>query len=506
MINTKLLIYLLIGVVAVGGFLPISLRRAGGGQPEILPYTIMIYMNGSCLESEHGAATNDLAEMLDAGLDARYANVLILTGGTLEWQNAAIPAPECIVWALEDGAINEQVSLGRVSMGDPNTLRDFIVYARETRPARRYGLILWDHGGGSIAGFGHDERHGNDALTLAELEQAFHEAGLAEPANRLEFLGFDACLMASVEMAALAAPYARVMIASCDLEPADGWDYRFLRAVHAHQGFICGYALGRVITDSFIRFYGENSREALHLSVVDTSRARDVLAAMGRLAAAAEAFMECPDGFAALARARAATKTFGLGSPRDNYADMVDIGHMAALMAEEFPCLAPLSQDVHRALSNAVVHTRDNSNIPLGGLSCFYIYGGISEGHGSLKTYSALDVDPYYTAYQHSFFHLLLANPACQFQHPQSPCGLYLISETATCRHYSLPVTANGKSACLIFIAEGTAPPRPAGLRYHNSHTYQKGIIPLRPDDIVVGIYENHLSQIPWLTSKAENV
>jgi hypothetical protein len=47
------------------------------------------------------------------------------------------------------------------------------------------------------------------------------EAGL----DRIDIVGFDACLMGSLEVAAVVAPYARYMIASEELEPGEGWSY-----------------------------------------------------------------------------------------------------------------------------------------------------------------------------------------------------------------------------------------------------------------------------------------
>ena len=149
-------------------------------KPGIKPYTIMIYMNGSDLESDFGAATTDLLEILDSGLDSRHANVIILTGGTRRWLNDVIPETECLIWEVEDGWLNEVSSMGKVSMGEPDTLRDFILYGYENYPAKKYGLILWDHGGGSIAGFGHDEKFNDASLTLLDMKQAFEEAGLRE--------------------------------------------------------------------------------------------------------------------------------------------------------------------------------------------------------------------------------------------------------------------------------------------------------------------------------------
>jgi len=377
------------------------------------PYTIMIYMNGSDLESEFGLATDDLVEMLDSGVDSKNANVIILTGGAEVWQNDAIPEYECIIWQLDNGWLNEIESMGKVNMGNPNTLRDFITFSMENYPAQKYGLIMWNHGGGSIAGFGHDENFSDGSLTLNDMQKAFEESGLRK--QKLEFLGFDACLMASIEMAIIASDYARVLIASEDLEPGDGWDYNFLSVLNINPN-ISGLNLGKVIVDTFIDFYGEDSDEILSLSVVDLSKVAPVMEAMGELMMVASNSLQNPSHrptkvadhrnptFTDLAIRRTNTKTFGEGSPRDNYSDMVDIGDMAYQLADLFPREAAA---VLRALDNCVTYNRHNAIVELHGLSTFYIYGGKSQGEPSLRIYSDLNMNQYYTKYLHQFFEQL---------------------------------------------------------------------------------------------------
>lgn len=45
-------------------------------------FTVMVYIVGSNLESRYGAATNDINEMIRAGLDFTRNNLLIYTGGS----------------------------------------------------------------------------------------------------------------------------------------------------------------------------------------------------------------------------------------------------------------------------------------------------------------------------------------------------------------------------------------------------------------------------------------
>jgi len=336
------------------------------------PYTIMIYMNGSDLETEHGAATDDLIEILESGLNSNVANVVIFTGGSKAWQNDVIPEYDCVIWEVADGKIYELTRVGLRNMGNAGTLSSFINFGMLNFPADKYGLILWDHGGGSISGYGHDEHFGNANLTLLDMNYAFKQSAMSH--TKLEFLGFDTCLLGSVEMAVIAADYAKYLIASEDLIPGDGWDYAFLSVLNDKPN-ISGAELGKAITDYFMDFYGPRFFDELNMSVIDLAYANHVMCAMGVLMEQASGSLANypPEAFRNLAQRRSNTKTFGIGSPRDNESDMVDIGQMAFKLSDLYPAEAG---EVLTALDRAVIYTRNNSDIYLGGMSTFYLYGG----------------------------------------------------------------------------------------------------------------------------------
>ena len=370
------------------------------------PYTIMIYMNGSDLESEHGAATIDLIEMLDSGLKSEFANIIIFTGGAKSWQNDLVPEYDCVLWEIADGEIHSLVNIGLRNMGNAGTLSSFIDFGMLNFPADKYGLILWDHGGGSISGYGHDENFGNDSMTLLELNFALKQSMAAD--IKLEFLGFDTCLLGTVEMSVIAADYARYLIGSEDLIPGDGWDYHFLSVLNKNP-HMDGAQLGKAITDYFMDFYGPHYFGELNMSVIDLAYAKHVMHTMGALMERGASSLAdySPDAFKDLAKRRSNTKTFGVGSPRDNESDMVDIGHMAYMLYDLYPYEA---QNVLDALDRAVIYNRNNSDIPLSGMSTFYLYGGKRIAQPSLRTYSSLEMDYEYTRFLHKFTNILLEN------------------------------------------------------------------------------------------------
>ena len=130
--------------------------------------TVMVYMIGSDLESEDGSATDDLLEMADAALSENI-HLVLQTGGTETWWNDVCTDDESERFVIENGDMTLLQSLGSMNMTDADTLSDFIRFSAESYPADRYELILWDHGGGTMTGFGYDELYEDTSLTLSSL-------------------------------------------------------------------------------------------------------------------------------------------------------------------------------------------------------------------------------------------------------------------------------------------------------------------------------------------------
>ena len=219
----------------------------GGGNPE-KEYTVMVYIVGSNLESRYGAATNDMEEMRAAGLDFDRTNLLVYTGGSKRWvSNIPNTSNNVLDMSVDTRSQTDRIMAqtdSSADMGLPETLAEFINYCTTNYPARHYGLILWDHGGGPLWGYGSDELFKNDSLLLGELRSAMNSTifgpgsatpdsvspGSATPdgGRKLDWVGFDACLMGTLENAKLWGDYADYLVGSEELEPGRGWDYTFL--------------------------------------------------------------------------------------------------------------------------------------------------------------------------------------------------------------------------------------------------------------------------------------
>jgi len=387
---------------------------SAGGLEYTLPeehdaYTIMVYMNGSDLETEGAMATSDIVEMVTAAFSKEDINVILQTGGTDQWQMDFIPNDSLVRYRVIDEALETLEELPAASMGESSTLADFINYSMDNFPAEKFGLIMWNHGGGAVCGFGVDELFDYDGLTLAEIKEAFDNSYL--PSYPLEFLGFDACLMATLETAYMARDYAKYLVASEELEPGYGWDYETWLTALGENPQMDGAELGQVIVDSFVSFYNENGMEdeATTLSVTDLSEVEAVVQAL-------EQFIEVADisesNYQTIAKSRSRTREFGMPSEYGGSTDMIDIVHMA----EQFNAVYPdEASALIEAVGNAVVYKDQGQFVDhAGGLSLYFPYSAKEEAVERIPVYQTTGFSPRYINYVAEFAEILTGTPFAQ--------------------------------------------------------------------------------------------
>ena len=105
--------------------------------------------------------------------------------------------------------------LDEQNSADPEVLSEFIDWATTERPAEKYALIMWNHGGG-LSGFNVEDEdldgEYEDEMTAIELVQA-----LDADIPRMDLVAFDACLMAMTEVAYSLKDHTDVFVASQEL-------------------------------------------------------------------------------------------------------------------------------------------------------------------------------------------------------------------------------------------------------------------------------------------------
>ncbi len=211
--------------------------------------TVLVYMNGSDLESYSGEASTDIKEMLESSV-GKNVNVIIQTMGTSQWQAYGIASDHAQRYRVNQGKLElVDDSLGQLDTTSANTLSDFISWGTKNYPADRYMLVFWNHGAGPVYGFGYDEFQDDyAALTLDEMQTA-----LKNNSNvHFDFIGMDCCLMSSLETCQVFAPYCDYTILSEDFEPGVGWSYTNWLKKLEENPTINVKDLGKVIVDDMI--------------------------------------------------------------------------------------------------------------------------------------------------------------------------------------------------------------------------------------------------------------
>lgn len=229
--------------------------------------TILLYMNGSDLESDDGSATTDLLEMVH-GMQPGNVTLLVQTMNTKRWSNDFnISSKKTQRFELTESGLNlVDNSLGQLSCLESSTLEDFIRWGTTNYPADRYILLFWDHGGGPIYGFGYDDiTESEDMLSTDEIQLALKNAG-----TYFDFIGMDCCLMSSMELCCSLYDFCDYCILSEDFESGYGWYYTDWLSAFCSNSSMPTEELGKHIIDSMVDYNRKNGEDAI-LTMVDES-------------------------------------------------------------------------------------------------------------------------------------------------------------------------------------------------------------------------------------------
>ena len=374
--------------------------------PDLDEWTVLFYFCGSDLESKYSYASGNLEEIgrvhypdnYFSVLVERYGveseksapmgkvNILVETGGSREWHTKDLEMPMDIDpgalqrWRYSyypyggqgtSGPYNGYTLLETLpleSMAKPETLADFIRWGTQTCPAKKYALVMWDHGGGARTGLFIDELFDNEVMYLYDLRQALSEGGA-----HFEAVVIDACLMANLETAWSLKDYADWMVASEETVPGMGTAVdKWLQAMVNNPG--CdGRLLGRFVCDETMTKYAnemdEQSRSTLTWSVIDLSKIESLVENWRRfLMGMNDSLRRYPDVVTLYAR-----QFFEAGEYGDGGDDMRELGDLAYDPELVFFNDIDLINDLVKDLSDAVVYSvRGSGRTGARGLSFCY--------------------------------------------------------------------------------------------------------------------------------------
>lgn len=194
--------------------------------------------------------------------------------------------------------------------GDVNTLISCCSWAIKQYPADHYALIFWNHGTGfldpgtgriinplelftfnpstnkleldrtlgfldfisapdNLRGVCWDDTTGN-YLTNQKLDTALQTICSTYLHNKFDIIGFDACLMAGIEIVDLTKKYANIMVASQEVELGAGWNYELALAPF-NKGCPDSKTLASHIVNAYAETYTKITNDYT-LSAVDLDR------------------------------------------------------------------------------------------------------------------------------------------------------------------------------------------------------------------------------------------
>lgn len=352
--------------------------------------TIMVYMCGTDLESKYGMASSDMQEMASADFGDNV-NIIVLTGGCKQWKTSGISNKQNQIYRIRKGGLELlENNYGSKAMTDPDNLASFIQYCNSNYPANRNELILWDHGGGSVSGYGYDEKNKSGSMELEEISQALKKGGI-----KFDFIGFDACLMATAETAFMLDDYADYMIASEETEPGVGWYYTDWLSKLGKNTSMSTVETGKNIVDDFITTCAKKCRgQQTTLSVIDLAEFSNTVPSKLKSWAESVSSLISSNQYQTVSDARCGAREFAQSSKIDQI-DLVNFAENTNTQQ---------GFELSSALKGAVKYNRTSSNMTnANGVSIYFPYKRTSYVDPACNTYDKIGMDSSYSKCIRSF-------------------------------------------------------------------------------------------------------
>ena len=350
----------------------------GGGEDTV---TIMVYMCGTDLESRSGMATKDLSEMAKADIGKKM-NVIVYTGGCNGWRNNIVSSKVNQIYQVTGGGLRcLEKNMGTGAMTSSATLTEFIKWGKKHFPADRNELIFWDHGGGSISGYGYDEKNPRSgSMTLSGINTALNNAGM-----KFDFIGFDCCLMATVENAKMLSQYADYMIASEETEPGVGWYYTNWLSRFSADTSMSTLQIGKNIVDDFVSVCNQKcAGQQTTLSVVDLAELQETFPDDFTAFAKDTRELIKNNNYSKVSAARSVTREFA----RSSRIDQIDLVHFAKKME------TAEGDNLAQVLLDAVKYNMTSRNMTNAyGLSVYFPYQQTRNVDKAVKINQEIGVD-----------------------------------------------------------------------------------------------------------------
>ncbi|OGR39110.1 MAG: hypothetical protein A2X29_10395 [Elusimicrobia bacterium GWA2_64_40] len=259
--------------------------------PAVKEWTVMVFVNAKNNLEEFGL--RDLNEMESAG-SSDQVNIVAELGrargyysGDGDWTGVRryLIRKDADPARLASPALAD---LGPADMGDYRSVVGFVRWAKAAYPAKKYLLVVWNHGSGwtkaagqAARGISYDDETGSH-ITVPQLAEALAQAG------GTDVYASDACLMQMAEVAWELKDQAPYVVGSEETEPADGYPYGALLGGLTADPAMSPRALAALAVSSYAAYYSAQGTGAT-MSALKTSALPEFLRLTGAFTAAAMA-------------------------------------------------------------------------------------------------------------------------------------------------------------------------------------------------------------------------
>ena len=263
-------------------------------------------------------------------------------------------------------------TVGESDTGDPHTLIDFVTWAIQNYPAKKYALVMSDHGGGWTGGFSDMSSASYSDLSIPEIVSSLEQARQNTGIDTFELIGFDACLMGQIEVFGSLYPYSNYMVASEEVIPSYGWSYAAWLEQLAQNPGMNGGELSQSIVSTYItndllltetkassdEIAQEESMTTL--SAIESARVPDVIGAMNQFLSAVASLDQ-----SLVAEARTYSRSYYSLFGEEVSPSFIDLGNFSEILTTltDDADTQQAAAQLQTAISSAVVAEKHGPNV-----------------------------------------------------------------------------------------------------------------------------------------------
>jgi cysteine peptidase C11 family protein/helix-hairpin-helix protein len=155
-----------------------------------------------------------------------------------------------------------KANVGETDAGRPEPLANFGKWTVEHYPADHYALVIWNHGAGwSGVSYDDNSHHGMDLPEVRQACEGIVDAIKKAGGEKIDVIDFDACLMATVEVAYELRDVCQYLASSQETEPGDGMPYDDYLEWLTKYPESSPVSLSKAMVDTYVKSYAPHGSQ-----------------------------------------------------------------------------------------------------------------------------------------------------------------------------------------------------------------------------------------------------